>query len=119
MPNQSHTDAIQMLAYRFWEERGRPLDSSEIDWYRAEKEFHNSQVSEPSDADFNFENNVDETDIGSPIEVLSLGLDSERVNAQLSPPSERKSGTGNSKNVSENTPSDRQKVDSEWMVRIA
>ena len=26
---------IAALAYYYWEERGRPLDSPEIDWYRA------------------------------------------------------------------------------------
>jgi|HubBroStandDraft_6_1064221.scaffolds.fasta_scaffold4710964_1 hypothetical protein len=28
-------DEIARLAYRFWEERGRPHGSSEADWYRA------------------------------------------------------------------------------------
>jgi hypothetical protein len=27
---------IAMLAYRYWEQRGRPIGSPEVDWYRAE-----------------------------------------------------------------------------------
>jgi hypothetical protein len=33
----NHED-IARLAYQFWEERGRPSGSSEIDWLRAEQE---------------------------------------------------------------------------------
>lgn len=29
---------IEKLAYQFWEERGRPLGSSEEDWFQAERE---------------------------------------------------------------------------------
>jgi hypothetical protein len=29
---------IEKLAYQFWEERGRPLGSSEEDWFRAERQ---------------------------------------------------------------------------------
>ena len=29
---------IAKLAYRFWEERGRPLGSPEVDWHQAERE---------------------------------------------------------------------------------
>jgi hypothetical protein len=29
---------IEKLAYRFWEERGRPAGSPEEDWFRAEPE---------------------------------------------------------------------------------
>ena len=29
---------IEKLAYQFWEERGKPLGSSEEDWFRAERE---------------------------------------------------------------------------------
>src|SRR5260370_32929171 len=28
---------IEKLAYRLWEERGRPIGSSETDWFRAER----------------------------------------------------------------------------------
>jgi len=31
-------EEVARLAYQFWEERGRPLGSSEIDWFRAEQE---------------------------------------------------------------------------------
>jgi Protein of unknown function (DUF2934) len=31
---------IEKLAYEFWEERGRPLGSSEEDWFRAEQRFY-------------------------------------------------------------------------------
>ena len=31
-------DAIAQLAYSYWEERGWPEDSPEIDWFRAEEE---------------------------------------------------------------------------------
>jgi hypothetical protein len=30
-------ERIERLARRFWEERGRPLGSPEIDWLRAER----------------------------------------------------------------------------------
>jgi DUF2934 family protein len=33
----NHQD-VAKLAYLFWEERGRPLGSPEIDWSRAERE---------------------------------------------------------------------------------
>ena len=29
---------IELLAYRYWEERGRPFGSPEIDWFRAEND---------------------------------------------------------------------------------
>lgn len=29
---------IRQVAYEYWEERGRPIGSSEVDWFRAEKE---------------------------------------------------------------------------------
>jgi hypothetical protein len=32
----NHED-IARLAYQFWEDRGRPFGSSEIDWVRAEQ----------------------------------------------------------------------------------
>ena len=31
---------IAKLAYQLWEERGRPLGSSEEDWFRAERELN-------------------------------------------------------------------------------
>ena len=29
---------IERLAYRYWEERGRPFGSPEVDWFRAEND---------------------------------------------------------------------------------
>ncbi len=37
MSTHEHED-IAKLAYRFWEERGRPPGSPEVDWYQAERE---------------------------------------------------------------------------------
>jgi hypothetical protein len=34
----SHRARIAALAYRLWEQRGRPADSPEMDWYEAEKQ---------------------------------------------------------------------------------
>jgi hypothetical protein len=31
-------DQIQLRAYQYWEERGRPLGTPEVDWFRAEQE---------------------------------------------------------------------------------
>ena len=31
-------EQIARLAYQFWEERGRPEDSPEVDWFRAEQQ---------------------------------------------------------------------------------
>jgi hypothetical protein len=31
-------EELRELAYRFWEERGRPYGSPEVDWQRAEEE---------------------------------------------------------------------------------
>ena len=42
---------IEKLAYQFWEERGRPLGSSEEDWLRAERELrHHFGPSFPLDS---------------------------------------------------------------------
>jgi hypothetical protein len=32
-------ESIRRLAYRLWEERGRPIGSPDVDWARAEDEF--------------------------------------------------------------------------------
>jgi hypothetical protein len=37
MNGHEHED-VAKLAYRFWEDRGRPMGSPEVDWYRAETE---------------------------------------------------------------------------------
>jgi Protein of unknown function (DUF2934) len=36
--SQSRPNDIELIAYRLWEERGRPHGSPEEDWYRAELE---------------------------------------------------------------------------------
>jgi len=42
---------IEKLAYQFWEERGRPLGSSDEDWFRAERELrHHFGPSFPLDS---------------------------------------------------------------------
>ena len=38
LPNEFDRETIQRLAYRLWEERGRPIGSPEVDWRRAEQE---------------------------------------------------------------------------------
>ena len=37
-PSNMRHNEIEKLAYQLWEERGRPLGSSEEDWFRAERE---------------------------------------------------------------------------------
>jgi hypothetical protein len=37
MDSHEHED-VAKLAYRLWEERGRPMGSPQVDWYRAEGE---------------------------------------------------------------------------------
>ena len=32
------SEDIARLAYRIWEERGRPIGSAEVDWYEAERQ---------------------------------------------------------------------------------
>ncbi len=34
----SSRERIALLAYKYWEERGRPAGSDQEDWYRAERE---------------------------------------------------------------------------------
>jgi hypothetical protein len=42
---------IEELAYQFWEERGKPLGSSDEDWFRAERELrHHFGPSFPLDS---------------------------------------------------------------------
>ena len=31
-------DEIETLAYQLWEERGRPLGSPDVDWFRAQED---------------------------------------------------------------------------------
>jgi Protein of unknown function (DUF2934) len=35
-------DFVAKLAYQYWEERGRPFGSPEIDWFRAERDVYSS-----------------------------------------------------------------------------
>ncbi len=35
---------IADLAHEYWEQRGRPLDSPEVDWYRAVEEVNNREL---------------------------------------------------------------------------
>jgi hypothetical protein len=35
---------VAKLAYRLWEERGRPFDSPEVDWFAAERDVYSSLV---------------------------------------------------------------------------
>ncbi len=34
----SQHDEVESLAYKFWEERGAPFGTPEVDWFRAEEE---------------------------------------------------------------------------------
>ena len=38
---------IEKLAYRFWEERGRPSGSPEEDWFKAERELQRESIGPP------------------------------------------------------------------------
>ena len=41
-------EAIARLAYFYWEERGRPNDSPDEDWFRAEAELRNQRAAAAS-----------------------------------------------------------------------
>ena len=36
--NPIYVDRVAKLAYRYWEQRGRPFGSAEEDWFQAERE---------------------------------------------------------------------------------
>lgn len=38
MNRDAYHDQIERLAYSYWERRGRPVGSPDIDWLRAERE---------------------------------------------------------------------------------
>lgn len=38
MNREAYHDQIARLAYSYWERRGRPVGSPDIDWLRAERE---------------------------------------------------------------------------------
>jgi hypothetical protein len=40
------SDDIAALAHRFWEDRGRPLGSPEIDWHRAVEALRTEQAAQ-------------------------------------------------------------------------
>lgn len=35
---ESRQEFVQQLAYQYWEKRGRPLGSPQVDWFAAEKD---------------------------------------------------------------------------------
>jgi hypothetical protein len=39
---ESRHDFVAKLAYRLWEERGRPFGSPEVDWFAAERAVYSS-----------------------------------------------------------------------------
>jgi hypothetical protein len=45
--SDGHSTEIEKLAYRFWEVRGRPFGSPEVDWLKAEREFQRRRLSGP------------------------------------------------------------------------
>jgi hypothetical protein len=40
-------EVIKELAYEYWEERGCPIGSPEIDWYKAEQRMRSSSLASP------------------------------------------------------------------------
>ena len=51
-------EVIKELAYEYWEERGRPIGSPEVDWYKAEQRVRSSDSGSP---------------VGSPFSAFSMG----------------------------------------------
>ena len=45
--SDGYSAQIEKLAYRFWEERGRPFGSPEEDWLEAEREFDRGLIGRP------------------------------------------------------------------------
>ena len=45
--SDSYSAGIEKLAYRFWEDRGRPFGSPEEYWLKAEREFHRGLIGPP------------------------------------------------------------------------
>jgi hypothetical protein len=43
-PYESRYEFVEKLAYKFWEQRGRPLGSPEADWFAAEQAVYASLV---------------------------------------------------------------------------
>jgi Protein of unknown function (DUF2934) len=46
-PSDNLYDRIELRAYHYWEERGRPWGTPDVDWFRAEQEL---TAAEPEDA---------------------------------------------------------------------
>ena len=44
-------DAIAVLAYSYWEARGRQGGSAEEDWFQAERELREQKAAEPAEAE--------------------------------------------------------------------
>jgi Protein of unknown function (DUF2934) len=51
-------EVIKELAYEYWEERGRPMGSPEVDWYKAEQTMRSSRLASP---------------VGPPFSAFSMG----------------------------------------------
>jgi hypothetical protein len=45
--SDGYSAEIERLAYRFWEQRGRPFGSPEADWFEAEREFRRGLIGPP------------------------------------------------------------------------
>jgi DUF2934 family protein len=45
--SDGHSAEMEKLAYRFWEERGRPFGSPEEDWFKAERELDGGLIGSP------------------------------------------------------------------------
>ena len=45
-------EVIKELAYEYWEQRGRPIGSPEVDWYKAEQTMRSSDSASPVDPPF-------------------------------------------------------------------
>jgi Protein of unknown function (DUF2934) len=45
--SNGYSEQIEKLAYRFWEERGRPFGSPEKDWFKAEREVQRELIGPP------------------------------------------------------------------------
>jgi hypothetical protein len=43
-PYESRYEFVKQLAYKLWEQRGRPLGSADVDWFAAEKAVYASLV---------------------------------------------------------------------------
>ena len=41
-PGEDRHDFVAKLAHKFWEERGRPFGSPEVDWFAAERVVYSS-----------------------------------------------------------------------------